>query len=144
MDPILALHIFAVIFWAGILAVETVIELQSGKLGAEAEYTLARYHFLIDTRLEIPTFMTVLITGFILFDPAQFQGIYAVKVVCGVLGVLANMYCVLPVMQRKAAAERGDYAAVEHQSRLIFRTIVGFTFILIALGIGLYWLISGR
>jgi hypothetical protein len=143
MTPILLLHIFATAFWFGLIAVETVVELQAGRRSHEADYDIAHYHYLIDTRLEIPTLIVVLVTGLALFDPAQFAGLYAVKIVCGLIAVAANIICVVPVLLRERAAQRGDHAAVITYSRQIVMTIIAAPAALAALAIGMFWLAGG-
>lgn len=144
MSPVLLLHIFAIAFWFGLIAVETAIELQNGRRSPEADYAIAHYHYLIDTRLEIPTILVVLATGALLFDANRFGGLYAVKVIGGVVAMLANIVCVVPVFLRKRAAEHENYAAVQAHTRLIVLTIIGLPGGLTALAIGMYWLGGGQ
>ena len=142
MSIVLIVHILAIAFWMGIVAVESVLELQNGKNHPEADFAIARYHFLIDRYVEIPTLLVILTTGFIMFDINQFSGLYAIKIVAALLAITANLVCIFPVMRRKAAADRGDHEEVAKISDFILRTIIGAPAALLALGIGVYWLME--
>lgn len=115
---LLQFHFFAVAFWLGVVAVELLLERTRTQSPAHG-FTVARLHRLIDLFIEMPAFTLVLISGLCLIEPARLDGIYALKIVAGCLAVLGNMVCLVPVMKRHAAAERGDLGSVTHQSRVI-------------------------
>lgn len=137
MRPALFLHLLFVGVWIGCVMVETVIErsLWSRKIAPQL-------HYVIDRWVEIPAFSIVLITGFWMFELDRFRGWYAVKVVCGSIAVATNIYCVLPVTRRRAAAESENKTEVRRYSRQIYYTLlVGLPAALIALGIGIHLLV---
>ena len=141
MSALLFIHIFAVAFWLGCVAVEIVVE-QVGLRNATLRPAVPQLHFYVDRFVEIPAFSTVLITGLLMFDTASFttDWVYATKVICGLLAVGANIYSIYPVIKRKYAADAGDKVAVRHYGKLLDATVpVGLPAALVALGIGLHW-----
>lgn len=141
MTALQFIHVFAVAFWLGCVAVEVVVE-QVGLRRAELRASVPQFHFYVDRFVEIPAFTTVLLTGVWMFDAARFGSdwVYAAKVICGLLAIGANVYSIYPVIMRKRAADAGDKAAVRHYGKLIDMTVpVGVPAALIALGIGLHW-----
>lgn len=136
MSLVLFLHIFFIGIWFGCVAVEMVIE-----RGRWASKIAPQLHYAVDRCVEIPAFSIVLITGLILFDAQKFGGLYAIKVVCGLIAVGINAYCFLPVSRRKVADDAGDREQIRKHSRRIYETLlVGLPAALIALGIGLHFL----
>src|SRR5262245_28065874 len=135
--PLLPLvHVLAVGFWLGIVAVETVLERSRGESRPRG-YAVARYHELIDRYCEIPIVVVVLGTGLAMLDPARLSGWYLVKVVCGVIAVGANMVCVVPVVLRRRAADADRLPDVIRYSRMIDLTgVIGIPAALVALGLG--------
>ncbi|WP_213908386.1 hypothetical protein [Stutzerimonas nitrititolerans] len=140
-DLLLQIHLFAVAFWLGVVAVEYLLE-QSRAQSRNQGFTVARLHRKIDLLFEMPAFLVVLITGILLFEPARFEGLYAVKVVAGALAVLGNMLCLVPVLRRRAAADKDDLGDVIAQSRLIDRiSLTAIPAGLVALACGVYLII---
>lgn len=141
MSSLQLIHVFAVAFWLGCVAVEVVVE-QVGLRRNDLRAAVPQFHFYVDRFVEIPAFTTVLVTGLLLFDGGRFTAdwVYATKVVCGLLAVAANVYSIYPVIMRKRAADAGDKAGVRRYGRQIDATVpVGVPAALIALGIGLHW-----
>lgn len=137
-DLLLQLHLFAVAFWLGVVAVEYLLE-RTRAQSRNQGFTVARLHRQIDLFFETPAFALVLVTGLLLIEPTRFDGIYALKVVAGAIAVLGNMLCLVPVLKRRAAAERGDLSDVIRQSRQI--DIISLSAIpagLVALACGVY------
>jgi len=84
-----------------------------------------------------------LITGLLLLDPGRFSGLYAVKVAAGLIAVLGNILCVIPVLQRRAAAESGDLQGVIRLSRQVdFISVLAIPAGLVALSIGIFLAIT--
>lgn len=141
MSSLQFIHVFAVAFWLGCVAVEVVVE-QVGLRRAELRPAVPQFHFYVDRFIEIPAFTTVLITGVLLFESSRFttDWVYATKLVCGLLAVGANIYSIYPVIMRKRASDAGDKAGVRRYGKLIDATVpVGVPAALVALGIGLHW-----
>lgn len=137
-DLLLQLHLFAVAFWLGVVAVEYLIE-QSRAQSRSQGFTVARLHRKIDLFFEMPAFSAVLVTGLLLIEPARFDGIYAIKVIAGGFAVLGNVLCLVPVLKRRAAAEKDDLSDVIRQSRLIdIISLLAIPAGLLALACGVY------
>lgn len=140
-DLLLQIHLFAVAFWLGVVAVEYLLE-QSRAQSRNQGFTVARLHRKIDLLFEMPAFLVVLITGILLFEPARFEGLYAVKVVADAVAVLGNMLCLVPVLRRRAAADKEDLGDVIAQSRLIDRiSLTAIPAGLVALACGVYLIV---
>ncbi|WP_373874511.1 hypothetical protein [Pseudomonas tohonis] len=100
MPPLLQLHLFAVAFWLGVVAVEFLLE--QGRATSRAQgFTVARMHRRIDLFFEMPAFSLALVTG-LLIEPARFDGLYALKVVAGLVAVAGNALCLVPVLRRRS------------------------------------------
>ena len=140
MSLLIKLHIVAVSFWLGIVAVESVLE-RTRAGGREIAFYVARSHFLIDRWIEIPTFLVVVATGALLLDPARLSGWYLLKVVCGLVAVASNIFCAYFVVRRKQAAEAGDLDAVKRQAWAIDLSGLAIPVAMVALFIGLSGLI---
>ena len=137
-ELLLQLHLFAVAFWLGVVAVEFLIERTRAQSRIQG-YTVARLHRQIDLFFEMPAFSVVLVTGLLLFEPGRFDGIYALKVVAGVIAVLGNALCLMPVLKRRGSAEQDDLAGVIHQSKMIdWISLLAIPAGLIALVCGVY------
>lgn len=141
MTSLQFVHVFAVAFWLGCVAVEVVVE-QVGLRRAELRPAVPQFHYYVDRFVEIPAFSTVLVTGLLLFDASRFttDWVYAAKIICGLLAVSANIYSIYPVIMRKRAADAADKAGIRRYGKLIDATVpVGVPAALVALGIGLHW-----
>ncbi|PBJ22812.1 hypothetical protein BSG18_23060 [Pseudomonas ogarae] len=138
---LLQLHLFAVAFWLGIVAVEYLLE-RTRAQSRNQGFTVARLHRQIDLFFEMPAFVVVLVTGLLLIEPTRFDGIYTLKVVAGGIAVLGNMLCLIPVLKRRSAAEKNNLPDVIRQSRQI--DIISVTAIpagLLALACGVYLMV---
>ncbi len=141
MSALVFVHVFAVAFWLGCVAVEVVVE-QVGLRRAALRSAVPQFHFYVDRFVEIPAFSTVLVTGLLLFDASRFtqDWVYATKVLCGLIAVGANIFSIYPVIMRKRAADTGDKIAIRRYGKLLDATVpVGVPAALVALGIGLHW-----
>lgn len=140
-ELLLQLHLFAVAFWLGVVAVEYLLE-QSRAVSRGQGFTVARLHRKIDLLFEMPAFSVVLVTGILLFEPGRFDGIYALKVVAGAAAVIGNVLCLIPVLKRRASAEQENLADVIHQSKLIDRiSLLAIPAGLVALACGAYLMV---
>lgn len=85
MSTLLIIHICAVAFWFGVVGCETVIE-QSRADSHEHGFAVARNHFWIDVLLEIPTALTVLVTGLLMLTPELLATpLFILKIALGAL-----------------------------------------------------------
>nr|WP_298172914.1 hypothetical protein [uncultured Pseudomonas sp.] len=140
-DLLLQLHLFAVAFWFGVVAVEYLIE-QGRAQSRNQGYTVARLHRKIDLFFEMPAFSLVLVSGLLLIEPARVDGIYALKVVAGGAAVLGNVLCLIPVLKRRVSAEMDDLSEVIQQSALIDRiSLLAIPAGFVALACGLYLMV---
>ncbi len=131
---LLQLHLFAVAFWLGVVAVEYLLERTRAQSRSQG-FTVARLHSQIDLFFEMPAFSVVLVTGLLLIEPARFDGIYALKGIA----VLGNALCLVPVLKRRASAETDDLADVIYQSKMIDQiSLLAIPAGLVALACGVY------
>ncbi|MEN8719480.1 MAG: hypothetical protein ABF296_04355 [Oceanococcaceae bacterium] len=138
MSSVVFLHVFAVAFWLGCVAVEVVVE-QVGLRREDLRAAVSQFHFYVDRFVEIPAITVVLLSGLWLFEPARFvsDGLYTAKVIAGLLAVGANIVSIHPVIMRKRAADDGDRAEVRrHGTRLNATVPVGVPAAVSALAIG--------
>ncbi len=143
MSLALYLHLSAFAFWLGVIAVEFIIERQRAT-NRDQGYRVANFHYWIDLYAEIPAITVLLLTGLWMLDTARLQeGLYQLKLSCGLLAIGVNYWCVIPVTLRKRAADAGNHADVIRYSRWIDRTMpIGGPLALVALAIGLSWLLK--
>jgi len=130
---LLQLHLIAVAFWLGVLAVETVLELAAH---SDAEVcAAARAHRWIDILLEIPVVLVVIVTGSVLLVHAwPAPTLLLVKVGAGLVAVAANLVCIPLVHGRSKAT---DVVRIRALTRQVKFTGLGLPFWLVAFWIGL-------
>lgn len=139
---LLQLHLFAVAFWLGVVAVEYLMEQNRAQSRGQG-FTVARLHRKIDLFFEMPAFSVVLVTGLLLIEPARFDGIYALKVIAGGIAVVGNVLCLVPVLKRRAAAEQDNLSDVIRQSKLIdIISLLAIPAGLLALACGVYLMLK--
>jgi hypothetical protein len=136
MELLLQIHLFAVAFWLGVVAVEYLLEKSRAQSRAQG-FTVAQLHRRIDLYFELPAFSVVLISGLMMFEPDRFDGIYALKIVAGLVAVLGNTLCLIPVLQRRTAAAADNLSCVIQLSRQI--DLIS----LVAIPVGLVTLVCG-
>lgn len=126
------LHFGVLCAWAGVVAVEGVIELTD----RQDAPTATRLHYLIDVLLEGPLLLIVLVTGAALLIQGQaWSFLLAVKIGCGLVAVAANLACVGFVVVRYR--RRDDEGARRYWSRYVRLSIVALPFALVAAYLGL-------
>lgn len=136
MDTIVFLHLFCVGLWFGCIGVEIVIELLGLSSPAAGQHA-SKIHFYTDFFIELPAILTVLVTGFLLFDFNKLSLIYGIKLACGLIAILANLACVFFVVKRKWAVDDQNQQAEKHYNKLIFLSFTAAPFGLVAFYIGL-------
>ncbi len=112
-------HVFALGVWLGCVTVESVLE-AFGHRDPALRPAVARLHFWIDMLVEVPAFTLVALSGAALLRLELLHGAYAVMVIAGSVAIAVNLWCVLPVVRRKSAADSDDDAGIEAQSRRIY------------------------
>ncbi len=130
-------HVLALGVWLGCVAVESVLEAFAHR-DAALRAAVARMHFWIDGLIEVPAFTLVAVSGVAMLRLELLHGAYALMVIAGSIAIAVNLWCVLPVVRRKAAADRGDPGDLAAQSRKIHLAFaVGVPCGLIALASGI-------
>jgi len=136
---LLQVHFFAVCFWLGLLAAETVMELHLRSGGSAGP--IASIHRWIDLLFEGPAVLLVLVTGGLLLAqnwPAP--PLLWVKISFGLIAIAANLYCVPLVLGR---ARTKDEAAARTLTRRISHTGWAIPFAVAAFVIGIAFLRAG-
>ena len=140
MNVTLFLHIFSVGLWFGCAGIEGILEFMRRK-DSSLQYAVARLHYYIDIFVEVPAIITILVTGFLLLDMSEMSVLRLIKVVCGLLAILATMISVVIVCRRRYAVDADNRVAVDKNDKLF--DIIAYAIVApslaIALGIGLYF-----
>ncbi|MBV8501907.1 MAG: hypothetical protein JO006_09330 [Paucibacter sp.] len=130
---LIQLHAAAVCAWFGLVAAETVMELSACDEASRRFVAIA--HGWIDRVFEIPLLLTVLVSGAVLLSRGwPLSPLLQVKVVCGLIGVLANLVCI-PLVQARTNAV-GDDARVTRLTHHIILTGSAIPFGIAAMVIG--------
>jgi len=134
---VLLIHLVLVGVWLGCVLTEALFERALLGQGREQERILVGLHKRVDVWIEIPAFAGVLISGAVLLSNVTWTPTLQVKILCGLLAIAANIYCVGLVFRRAKAADLGDWARFEALDHLQHKwgavVLVG---ILLALGLG--------
>lgn len=125
MNSLLTLHLVAVGIWIGVVAAETVIELD-GKKDESSHFSASKLHFMTDIWIEIPAFTIVFITGVLMMTKAHFSGLFLAKVIFGLIAIVANLICVYGVFVRNRYATNRDIYGVRSVEPILVRGGVGF------------------
>lgn len=127
MSDLALIHVIAIAFWLGVVAVETVFE--KAPIDKNA---IAHLHSLTDRFVEIPIVVIVLISGLLLWAQADWTLQLLPKVLAGVGAVAANFYCYYCVEKRSAKESSFD-----RMSKLIEKSaLIGFVCFVAALYLG--------
>ena len=130
------LHVAVAFAWIGLVAGETVLELNARDPAGHR--LIAKIHGWIDIVFEIPLLILVTITGAVLLTrvwPAP--TILLVKVGCALTGVVVNVVCIFIVRARIHATSDEQVQAL---SRRVLLTGLAIPFGLVAVVIGLFYL----
>lgn len=138
MSGWLFVHLIFLGLWGGCVAVEMVMEF-SGLKPPEQRHHVAQLHYRIDVFVEIPILIMVLLSGIMLFDAEKLSlPLYNLKIAMGLLPVVINALCVIPVILRKKASDHHNEKAMQRHTRWIFAAFfTGFAGAMAALAIGL-------
>ncbi|MCL1961640.1 MAG: hypothetical protein FWG56_07705 [Desulfovibrionaceae bacterium] len=113
MNAVLPLHLTLAGLWVGCVLTEVFFERALLGHGHEQERVLAQLHRKVDLWIELPALIGVFLTGGTMLHRAQRDPWLMGKVACGLLAVLANLYCVYLVLQRARCAQAGQWKAFE-------------------------------
>ena len=138
MDSFLFMHLIFLGFWGGLVLVEMILEF-SLKKDLVQKHLMAQLHYRIDLYAEVPILIAVLVSGMLLLNFDRFSSsIYTAKVITGLCPVVINILCVIPVVCRKRASDRGDIASMQFHTKMIFLAFfTGFATALVALSLGM-------
>jgi len=140
---ILVTHLVFVGVWLGCVLTEALFERALLGHGRDKEKILANLHKKVDIIVEIPAFIIVLVTGGLLLAGSAPSTLLFVKISCGLVAILANVYCIYLVYRRAACARSDDWDGFAHlddqQHKYGAVVLLG---ILGALSIGIYMAIS--
>ena len=108
---LLHIHIVAASFWAGMIVVETLVELQAAKGSAQDLRFVAKLHKIVDTYFEAPIVAIVLVTGSILLFQIwpNISLLLTVKVIAVLLAVVVNIICIYFVLARVKAKDEKSF-----------------------------------
>lgn len=113
MAMVLVFHILFVGVWLGCVLTETLFERALLPEGENARRILARLHVRVDVFVEIPAFVLAALTGLYMALATPLTLVLALKILTAMVAVLANIYCVKLVFDRRTYAETGDWEAFE-------------------------------
>jgi len=120
------------------VAVETLLERSPRKLPA-MKTLVPQLHYWIDLYIEIPILIGILLSGLMMLQEQHFEVLFVVKILAGLLAIGVNLWCVIPVVKRKKAADSNDSEQVRKYSRqILLATQIGFPAAMLALCIGLF------
>ena len=111
---LIAAHSSFATLWLGCILTEALFERALLPKGQISRLTLAHLHVRVDKIIEIPAIFGVLFTGLIMFkqDIQTSPSLY-IMLVSGIIAIIANLYCVLLVFQRRNAAVSADWSRFE-------------------------------
>ena len=131
-------HAVALGLWGGIVLAEGVLEIVGRRERAHAEVA-ARVHYYIDLFCEAPTLVAVVVTGTALALSTPLTTLHWIKIVAGLLAVLANAWCISVVVARHRQLKRATDTEVARATERVFLTAkLGLPAALLAAGLGLY------
>lgn len=122
--------------WLGVVAAETVIERQARDVASTK--LVATMHRWIDMVIEVPIAVLVGMTGIVLLARAwPAPPLLIAKAAAGMVPVLINIYCFIPVLERARTTDAGEARALTRRIFLsaawglpfgIFALVVGFKY----------------
>lgn len=141
MSVLLATHLFALGIWFGCVFVEALFEFMGSR--DEALYRpIATLHAWTDAVVEVPALTVALVAGIMMLGDVELTGLFIVKIVCGLLAMLVNALCLIPIYRRRRAAKANDVEGMKKESKLVYTAFaVGFIPGIVALTIGIHTLV---
>ncbi len=138
---LLTLHLLALGVWIGVVGAEFAIEFY-GMRDDESLGTAAELHYKTDMWVEIPAFMTVLVTGLLMLGDDHLSGLFLIKLVFAFLAILFNCVCVYAVVKRRTSLRSGDTEGLEVADRAMKLGGAIVPTFLVAFSLGLYFAFS--
>jgi hypothetical protein len=137
MSMLLTLHLLALGVWVGVAGAEFVIEFY-GMKDDESLRTAAELHHKTDIWIEIPAFMTVLVTGLLMLGDHHLSGLFLIKLAFSLLAIFLNCVCVYAVVKRRTSLRSGDTEGLRAADRAMKLGGAIIPAFLVAFSLGLY------
>lgn len=137
MSILLILHFLGLGVWVGVVGAEFAIEFY-GMRDEESLRTAAELHYKTDLWIEVPAFMTVLVTGILMLQDTQIEGMFLLKIVFALLAILFNCICVYAVIKRRSSLQANNSAGLATSDRAMKIGSAVIPTFLVALSLGLY------
>jgi hypothetical protein len=137
MSILLTLHLLALGIWIGVVGAEFAIEFY-GMRDDKSLRTAAELHYTTDIWVEIPAFMTVLVTGLLMLDASHLSGLFLLKLVFAFLAILFSFVCVYAVLKRRTSLRSGDTEGLRSADRAMKLGGAIIPTFLAAFSLGLY------
>lgn len=138
MTILLTLHLLAIGVWIGVVGAEFAIEFD-GMKDDKSLAKAAELHYQTDIWIEVPAFMTVLITGLMMLDENHLSGVFLLKIIFSLLAILFNVICVYAVFKRRRSLRSGDAEGIRAADRAMKLGGAIIPTFLVALSLGLYF-----
>jgi hypothetical protein len=137
MSILLILHLLALGVWIGVVGAEFAIEFY-GMRDDESLPIAAELHYKTDIWIEIPAFLTVLVTGLLMLRENHLSGLFLLKLVFALLAIFFNFVCVYAVFKRRTSLRSGDAEGVRTAGRAMKLGGAIIPTFLVAFSLGLY------
>ena len=139
------IHLFSVAAWLGVVMTELVIEVYPYR-NRELYLSTIHFHYWIDLLVELPLVLLLLGSGIaLIFLKASLDLLHILKIVSGLIPVLACFAGISIVLRRSAALKAGK--AVEDlrggSRQIVIVVLVASPFFGLSLGLGV-WLARSR
>ncbi len=112
------LHVLFAGLWLGCVLTEALFERALFSKDREQALKLARLHVRVDQFVELPAMLGVLITGAVRIEAPALTPWLIAMIVCGVVALMANAFCIGIVFRRAAAADAGEMERFERLDHL--------------------------
>jgi hypothetical protein len=138
MTILLTLHLLAIGIWIGVVGAELLIEFD-GMKDDQSHIRAAKLHYGTDIWVEVPAFVTVFITGFMMLSEEHLRGLFLAKIIFGLLAIGFNAVCVYGVVRRRNYALSGDLKGMKSVAPLLRLTAAFLPTFAIAFVLGVYF-----
>ena len=141
INLVLMVHLVVLSLWGGVVAVEAVIELYPYRR-REFQTHAIEYHYWIDSLVELPLIVAVVVSGTVLAALAwPLDGLHLLKIGCASVAVIANLVCIGLVIARRRLMKSGASAdELWRKTRgVVLCAVVGMPAAAVAVGLG-FWL----
>ena len=138
MTILLTLHILGIGIWIGVVGAEFAIEFD-GMKDEKSLVRAAELHYKTDIWIEVPAFLTVLLTGLAMLRQEHLVGLFLIKVVFAVLAILFNMVCVYAVFKRRSSLREADAEGIRSAGMAMKLGGLIIPTFLVAFSLGIYF-----